>query len=339
MTTSSANTSFFMNAQERALGQATPADDRMHREANSLVSDVALVETQYLGFSIPEANIHALNYTWLHPNIGTASGGAWVWQGTKPGQHSSEIFDMRDFMPISTVGELDSYTLPSGYRVEVVKPLEEIHISYHDPARDSSFDITYTAIMPPAMLASGKHFDQAMRTKGTLRLHGTDHKVDGFTVRDRSWAEARPEAPRQAPPVHYLTSVFDEDFAFNVTGIEDPDGDPLWKSVADLSSEQVEAFNRGWVWRNGELKALASAKIATEWDRSTGYPMAHAVDFVDSSGGEYSVTGAVGATCHWNAWSNAFLPVGLTRWRFEDKVGWGDSQSVAWTDYVRHVRG
>jgi hypothetical protein len=88
----------------------------------------------------------------------------------KTTQLHCEMFDMRDHMPISVVGEMTEYTLPNGYRVEVVEPLHEVHIAYDDPARGNRFDVTLTAIMPPAMLPSGKHFEQGMRARGTMRL-------------------------------------------------------------------------------------------------------------------------------------------------------------------------
>jgi hypothetical protein len=50
---------------------------------------------------------HAFNYVWAHPNVGAVSGGLWAWQGINPSQLHSEIFDMRNYMPLSTIGEFD----------------------------------------------------------------------------------------------------------------------------------------------------------------------------------------------------------------------------------------
>lgn len=332
------HTAFWMNAHERRFGEYSPADERMHREANAENSaDMSAVETQYVGFSVPEANIHSLNYTWLHPSLNIASGGAWAWQGIKPTQLHSEIFDMRDFMPIDVVGELDKYSLPNSYSFEAIKPLEEIRISYEDPKRNNAFDITCTAVMPPAMLPGNKHFDQAMRTRGTVTMRGETFTVDGFNVRDRSWGEVRPQEPVQAPPMHWLTAEFDEDFVVHVAGIEDPAQDPLWLGTADFTADQVNGFNRGWIWRSGELIAVASATLTTKWDRMTGYPTAHHVEFVDVNDKRYTMTGEVTAASRWYAWSNAYFPVGLTRWECEGKVGWGDSQTGVWENFARKL--
>jgi hypothetical protein len=323
------------NAQDRGFGEYSSADDRMHDELGSLVQDPALVETQYLGFSVPSAALLSYNYAWVHPNIGTAGGGAWAWRRINPSQLHSELFDMRDFLPLSAVGDFSSYRLPNGYGVEVIKPLEEIRISYEDPVRNNAFDVTLSAIMPPAMLASGLHFEQAMRTRGIVRLLGEEHAVDGFTIRDRSWGEPRPEHHRQAPPLHWITPVFNEDFAIHACAVEDPSARPLYSGVVDISSEQAAALGRGWVWHNGELTVLASVTLTCEWDCANRYPASYRVEMVDAVGRAWSLTGTLIAASNWHIWSNIFVAVCLFRWECDSQVGFGDAQVAAWTDFVR----
>src|SRR5271170_5443323 len=160
----SQNTSYFMNAQVAdSFGDTHPSDEGMHREARTNLTDPALVETVFAGFSVPDADIHCLNYIWLHPNMRTMSGGAWCWQGFKRSQLEAELFDMRDFVPDSAItddgGDLTDVTMPGGYRYQVLEPLQKIRMTYDDPARGNAFDVTQTAIMPPAMLPSNRHFD------------------------------------------------------------------------------------------------------------------------------------------------------------------------------------
>jgi len=333
--TKSANSWFFVNPHDPGFGEYTEADERMHREANAEVADPASTETHYLPFSSPEHNVHSVNYLWLHPKVGSASGGVWTWRGMKPSQLHSEIFDVRDHMPIEVVGDMDSYELPNGYSVEVVKPAEEIRVSYEDPERDSAFDVTLTAIMPPAMLANGRHFEQGMRTRGSLRLRGEDIQVDGFALRDKSWGEARPEDPLQLPPVHWITCFFHEDFAVHVVAMEDPDHEPLWTQALEFSKERVDASGRGWVWRDGELTGLAEISLRTDWDRSTGYPTGHLIEIVDTNGKPYSLTSRTTGASRWYTWSNGFFPVTYMRYECEGRVGSGETQTGCWTDFVR----
>lgn len=336
-----ANTSFFMNAQAAGFGSCTAEDELLHRELNENLTDPALTETQFLGFNVPEADIQSLCYAWAHPTLKTLTGGVWAWQGVKSTALASELFDMRqylDFTPFSE-GDFDDLCLPNGYRVRCLKPLEKFRISYEDTARRNAFDVTLTAIMPPAVVPSGRHLDQAMRTEGTLLLRGQAYDVRGYTVRDRSWGENRTEDPRAIPPVHWLTGVFDDDFAFHMTGVEHASSDPVWRDLYPVDDTLAKTMNRGWVWAGGELRAVETASVRTRWDPRTCYPLEHEVAITDSSGREYRLNGTVTASNNWSAWSNAFFGISLARWEGEGRTGWGDSQIGAWTDFVHALEG
>jgi hypothetical protein len=175
----------------------------MHRGARTDNPHPALVETVFAGFNVPEADIGCLNYIWLHPNLGLMSGGAWCWRGFVPSQLQADLFDMRDFVPDTAItdggGDLTDVTLPNGYRYQVLEPLRSIRMTYDDAVRGNAFDVTQIAIMPPAMLPSNRHFDQVMRSSGTLRLRGEEFEVNSYAVRDRSWAKRAPRTPRVRP--------------------------------------------------------------------------------------------------------------------------------------------
>jgi hypothetical protein len=329
------NTSFFMNAQAEGFGAYDLGDDLLHRAENAKVDDPALVETQQLGFNIPESRIHGMGYLWAHPNLRVMSGGVWAWQGHKRNQLASELFDMREFLPDKPIrdGDLDNWATPSGYQVEVVKPLEELRITYEDSVRGNALDITFSAIMPPAMLASGKHFEQAMRTRGEVVLRNRRHIVNGYTIRDRSWAEARPETPLDLAPVHWLTATFSDDFALHISGLEDPATAP-WGDRYQPRDPRSAGMARGWVWRDGELTAMHSFQIQTSWDFATGYQTGHVVDFVDAEGRSHRLTGEILGGCNWFVWSNFGSNINLCRWECDGRIGHGESQIGLWTDFV-----
>jgi hypothetical protein len=333
------NTSYFMNPQVAdSFGDTTAADEGMHRAALEESTDPALVETVFNGFNVPEADIHCLNYIWLHPNLGLMSGGVWCWQGIKRSQLEVELFDMRDFHPDTAIttggGDLTDVTLPNGYRHQVVTPLEEVRMTYEDAKRGNAFDVVTTAIMPPAMLPSNRHFDQAMRTSGTLRLRGEEYPVNGFTVRDRSWGEARTEDPIGMSGIHWLVAVFGEDYAVHVTGLEDPET-ASWHDRFPEDPAASQKMNRGWVFKDGQLLSVRSARIETEWDVAGRRQAAHQVVVVDETGAEHRLSGDIRACANWHTWSNVHMSVGLTRWECDGRVGHGDSQIAMWTDFVR----
>jgi hypothetical protein len=335
----SRNTSYFMNAQVAdSFGATHPHDEGRHRAESLRVSDPSLVETVFCGFSIPEADIHCLNYIWLHPNLRLMSGGAWAWRGLKRTQLEAELFDMRDFIPDQAItdggGDLVDVTLPNGYRYQVLKPLEQIRMSYRDPARGNAMDVTATAVMPPAMLPSNRHFDQVMRTSGTLTLRGEEFRVDGYSVRDRSWGEARTEDPAGMSGIHWLIAIFGDDYAVHVTGLEDPET-AQWRDRFAEDAALSQTMNRGWVWKDGRLLTVTSAKIQTEWDVVGRRQIAHRVVVVDETGAEHRLHGQIRAAANWHTWSNVHMNVGLARWECGGRVGHGDSQVAMCTDFVR----
>lgn len=340
MSDQTAPEAFFAESVATGFGTCLPSDELLHRDAGDTITDEALTETQYLGFSVPEAGVHALKYVWHHPNLGVVSGGVWAWQGHKRGALTSEVFDMRTYVDDADLlkSDLAQVLLPNGYRVEVVRPLEELRATYVDEARDSSFDVTFTAVSPPVMLSTGHHFDQVMRTSGEVRLRGRTYRVDGHTVRDRSWGEARGEQPRPMPPMHWLAAVFSDDLAVQVTVLDEGVPEPVWAGTLEWDPAGTRAFNRGWVWRGGELRSLERVSVLTRWDRSTGHPARHEVRAVDCEGQPLLMTGTPVAGNDWNTWHNASSRISLTRWEMGGQVGWGDSQSALWTDMAHALQ-
>lgn len=335
----SGNTSYFMNAQVAdSFGQAQPADEGMHRGAREQNTSEALVETVFAGFHVPEADIHCLNYIWLHPNLRLMSGGAWCWRGFVRSQLEADLFDMRDFVPDTAItgggGDLTDVTMPNGYRYQVLEPLTSIRMTYDDPARGNSFDVTQTAVMPPAMLASNRHFDQVMKSTGTLRLRGEEFEVNSYAVRDRSWGEARTEDPAGASGIHWLVAIFGDDYAVHVTGLQDPET-AHWRDAFPEDPGHARAMNRGWVWKDGQLLTVQQARIETEWDVANRRQAAHRVVAIDETGAEHVLHGQLRAAAPWHTWSNVHMSIGLARWESDGRVGHGDSQVAMWTDFVR----
>ena len=52
----------FWNSQNQQLAEAIEADDFLHPQLNAAVGADSTTETQYFGFSVPEAKIHAYGY-------------------------------------------------------------------------------------------------------------------------------------------------------------------------------------------------------------------------------------------------------------------------------------
>eukprot|EP00456_Euglypha_rotunda_P071328 TRINITY_DN6366_c0_g1_i25.p1 TRINITY_DN6366_c0_g1~~TRINITY_DN6366_c0_g1_i25.p1 ORF type:complete len:340 (+),score=69.46 TRINITY_DN6366_c0_g1_i25:633-1652(+) len=322
----------WFSTQFEGFGQFNEADDMLHPDQSK--EGDSLTETQYFGFNIPEKNIYCFAYFWLHPNLDVISAGLFACQGLKRSHMQAELFDIQAYVSRQRVisNDLRSFRFPNGYQVDVLEPGRKMRLRYEDTARGNRLDVTANAIMPVAMRGNNKHFEQAMKMEGELVLRGAVHRINGYNVRDRSWGELRPEEPQNLPPMTWMTGTFGNDFAFNCNAFDHPDFEPEWKSRFPLPPDC--AFNDGWVYTNGELLRVKTARKITRRDPASGQPQRHHIEMTDARGRHYVIEGEVTAGLPWAGWPNMVTHLNLTRWTMDGREGWGDSQEVQWTDYV-----
>lgn len=310
------------------FGQHVAADEYFHGTGEPADS---LTETWYWNFHVPEAAINCFAYCWVHPTLKVVTSGLMIYQGHKASHLACELFEFRDFMSIGVIGDGSDIQLPNGLRVQTIVPLEHVRLTYDDPQRETRVAVDIRAVGVPIMRANNKHFEQVMHVTGDLLLRGQPHKVDCLAVRDRSWAEPRPENHNPAPPYTWVTGTFGEDFAFNVGSHDDPDRDPDWKGVMAPPSR---IFNDGWVVVKGEQRRVVKASKLTTRGGDRQSPIAHVYQFEDDQGDRYSINGRLIAQTDWGGWSNMTCHLGLVEWDWDGRTGYGESQEVQWNDYV-----
>jgi len=326
----------FYIAQNQGFATITEHDELLHPDAFSGVHADSATETQYLGFSVPDAKIHALCYLWHHPNLQTVTGGLFVWQGIKTYMPAAELCDVRAFMRDTALhNDLHEYRLDNDYGVRVVEPLKHLHMSYRDDARGNRVDLHYKALSAPVMFGDGKHFEQAMRVRGELVLRGQRYEVDCFNIRDRSWGKSRPEDNMPLPPVSWMTGVFGEDFAFNCNVLDQFEENPELKGRFELPREKT--LNGGWLRRDGVLARIVSARKRVTREAGTRLPIEIDLEFSDEQGRQVRIQGRLLAACPWQVWPNMIFMVCSMRWECEGRVTYGDCQEAYWNDYLNHV--
>lgn len=327
----------FWEEKNVAFGQARPENDFLHREMREREPGAELTETQFFGFSVPEHEIHGFGYLWHHANLGVVSGGTFAWQGVKRHNLECEIFDMITYADDSALaGDLHGFELPNGYAVSVEEPLERLRLQYVDKQRDNAIDVGFEALMEPVVLSSEMHFEQAMRTRGTVRFGGREFEVDGVAVRDRSWGSLRREVHAPVPPMAWMTGVFgdgEDVWAFGTTAFDSPDTDPDWKGVLEIPGG--DPVRGGWVQRAGESVPVVSAVKRTVRNRETMFPERIEMTITDAGGRDYELTGRVRAATNWRVWHNVETIVCSTEWTCDGQVGHGDTQDVLMHDYLR----
>ena len=323
---------YFTKDFERSFGEYRPEDEDLHPEYKAEKPHYALTETQYFSFNVPEHDIQAFLYMWVHPNLGLVSGGPMVIKGVKDIYLGAELFDYRCFLPESQLPRLSNYTLDNSYSVEMIEPGRVFRIRYDDPARGNSFDILFTAVSEPLVWPGSKHYEQVMHAKGELLLRGTRYEVDSHSVRDRSWGEARLEDPSNIPPVGWITGVFDG-FAFNATCFDDPELGPFWKDGFPIDPAKTLKF--GWAWRDGEKAPLISARALTHYDRASLLPQSIELEITDAGNRTSALRGTITAGAPLHPWLNIRTISALIRWEMDGKVGWGEVIQAQGTDFLQ----
>ena len=323
----------YWTTQITGVGTFRPEDDLLHPEAKLTEPDATLTESQYFGLCVPDKNIHGALCLYWYPNIGQITGGVWIWEGFKHRYLTSEIFDWRNHMSDKALTTLRDYTLVNGYNMRVVEPGKEFHAKYCDPVRNNSFDIRYTAIMAPFMLGSGNHFVQHMRTEGELLLRGKKYHVDGFTVRNRSWGQARSESNQPLTPVTWMSGVYGPEFSFYCSIYDKPEDHVEWNG--QLSVPFGNGFCNGFIRINGQTVELAEGRKRMVRNPLTLFPERVELDLVDRNGKRYSMVGTiVAASGNFGMWYNMDVAVCQTRWECNGQTGYGDVQDIKLGDFL-----
>lgn len=323
---------YFLSSNH-GMGIYEPRHELLHPESKVEQPGDSLTETHYFGFNIPEHRIHGMEYLSFRPNLGVLTAGIWGFQDFKLNPLASEMWDWRTIISDKCFNDdLRHFALENGLRAQMLEPGRRYRVQYDDAKRGNHLDIEYTAVMPPYMFASNKHFEQTMKTYGEVALRGKRYKVNGYTIRDRSWGQLRSEANEPVPPITWMSGAFGDDFSFCCSAFDHPDRDPEWKGMFDLPKERV--LSGGFVWRDGELRSIVGCEKRTVHSPTMLFPERIDMRLTDSKGDACEITGRPIAVAPISTWHNVWTAVCLMRWECEGFVGYGDAQDIQWTDYI-----
>jgi len=319
------------------FGACGPDDELLHPHVTQ--PGDTLSETWLYMWYVPEERISAFAYVWVHPNLGVLTSGLTVYQGHLEHPLEAEIFDIRAYLSASLVregGNGRDVRIPNGMRIQIIEPLQSIHLTYEDADRNHVVDVHFTAASPPIMRENERHFDQVIRTQGRMVLAGREYRVDGFGLRDRSWGELRPEHPYPIPPYTWLTGTFAQSkLSWHLCAFDDPAQLPDW---LDRMPVPEKIFREGWVYRDGEMLRLLEGTQLTTRDPQSRRPLTVRVRLVDRRHRTYEIHGTLVASTSWSPWPNMRCRLGLARWEMAGEIGWGDIQEVHTGDYLRALK-
>lgn len=324
----------FWEAENAGFGNTCEADDLLHPELSAREPGYALTETQYLGFNVPDHQIHGVGYLWYHPHLKTVMGGIAVWQGFKKHSLQSEIWDYVSYMSDECLkDDLWHYRMENGYEVTTIKPLVSHRIQYDNSATNSWVDVTLEALTPPVMLDTGMHFEQPMTTSGQVCLRGQVYDVSGGTVRDRSFGQLRHEYRVPLPPLAWMNAAFSDGFAFGCTAFDDPARNPEWVDAFSLPDDNP--LRAGWIHKDGKASRIVQASKVTVRKKGTLSADRVELTVVDDTGRTFEITGQSVAGVTWQTWHNMDSNINLTRWECDGAVTYGDYQEFLWPEYIR----
>ena len=323
-------TSWVVSKSDTDFGVCTDADDFFH-PPEIHPPGASVTETYYFGFSVPEEKIFAFVYLWLHPNLKVLSGGVLLFQGRKRHFLAADYHNWYDFLDPHDLVNRDNgtVTLPNGLVIKINQPFKEHELVFEDKAADTRFHVFQRAAMPAAVRGGNKHFEQNMKVDGELVLRGKRYRVDCHCIRDRSWAEHRPEESIPVPPYTWIT-LGNEDFAMNVGSFDDMGQYPEHPGIA----VPAKLFADGWVYRDGVLTRIVSCTRKTVRDDDL-VPLQHTIEATDKLGRHYSGRATTVAGSPVDSWKNIVMQQTLMRWDINGSAYWGESQDVHWHEFER----
>ena len=329
---------YFVQYYAPQFGTYDVRHERLHPEDKAEKPHYALTETQYFGFYVPEKKLHSFNWVWYHPNLNSVLAGSMTWYGVQPITLGCELFDYRNHMSGDVFGgKWPDAAFDSGLKIQMLEPGKTFELQYDDPERGNHFKVLQKGVSEPVMWPSSKHFEQVMHCTGEVTLRGDTHKVDCYAMRDRSWGEYRLENSMHIPPNSWVTACFGPDFSFHVTGMDDPERDPVWKGEFKVDPESLLRF--GWMIVDGEQVPIASAKIKTDYDFSILHPTGISIHITDVKGRTYLAEGKVLASTPFYAWLNLRALICMVEWTCNGRKGYGEIQTLHFTDFVRKMAG
>jgi hypothetical protein len=307
-----------------------PEDEFLH--AIPPGSGYALTETSYWGFCVPEHDLMAEIYIWFHPVLRTMSAGILIFRGKRSSSLASDFVHHHHFLPMPE--DIAHYRIEAiGLEIEVIEPLRKIRMHCKDPERAMSFDVMFSAAMPPIGRPNGKHLVQLMRTIGELDLYGEKIAIDGYFTRDRSWGAERHETPRDVPPITWMTGNADGELAFHLVAFDDPALGPDWLGHYDQPLPG-ENLMWGFLRRNGRTSSIRAARKLTLREADGVTPKGFDLEIVDEHGELLHIHGEITARAPWATWQNVVVHYSLTRWEIDGRVAWGDCQDIHYNRFV-----
>ena len=285
-------------------------------------------ETVWFSFNAPERGLAGWLYTQVRPVLGTATGGAFVYDPSAhvPWELPYFAYTHHQLLPVPAEElNLADVHFKNGCSIKMVEPglVYDLGFRFRDQS-DFVATLRFEGLTPPVPHLQGAppftgstHYDQHGHVTGEILLGGERIAIDCFAVRDRSWGRRPEHLGLGVSRLSYAFGTFTPDDAFLAFCIPDNEDQDSFE----------ESLSSGYLLRDGKLRRLRTARRHTERDQDTGGLARLELELEDLDGRTLSVIGTMA--------SQMFLTTGglciNTFLRFEAPdlgVGWGEDQDV-----------
>ena len=327
----------------------TQQDMSYHPAAMAALTDATTrhqwAETFFLPFAVPDLGLFGNAYILARPGVGVTTSDIKIYQGLGRSRLDALYSDNQTQIPAPT--EFRKFSLPTGLSIDLSEGPDHYHVVY-DGIDDTRFDLHAQAIMPaydihdPSMdpmarktyedraahsgygAAYGGHYDQLVRIKGKLTVHGKKFDIDYLDCMDRSWG-IRPERGMQ--PMAWLHAIFGEDYAFH----------GIWSMNYEGAADAQHHFAHGFVLDQGTVYGCTAGKIVVTRDGIWG---AHYdISTTDERGTEHRFIGAPVASGLWEPYGCVGVPNVMNRLvSSTGRVGYGEVQEGWFYDAYLRLR-
>jgi len=287
-----------------------------------------MTETSWFSFCNPARKLGGWLYTMVRPNIGTVSGGAWVWDHTAHLPWDVLYSSNHSSLCLPADQDLTNIELPTGVSIRVREPCMSYDLSFAD-GRRCRMSLRFDGLMMPRPLhktgspfGASNHFDQFGRVTGQICVNGEDVTVDCLAMRDRTWGPRPEHRPKKGA---YVTGI--------------ASGNDAFLAVTQWVGE-VEQVAYGFMILDGEIADLTEGRRIVERDPDEGWVTKITIEAQDERGRKLHAEGSRLSGMIINR--HSFIDSnGLIQWRLNGKPGHGEDQDMwpvhDWADFRRSV--
>ncbi len=295
----------------------TAEDDQFHTPSD----DPWFTETCWFSFHVPERKMSGWLYGFLRPNLGINTSSVFIYDDSCTGSPwTARYYHMQQAHPEPPVRDLTDYTFPVGYRVKVIKPAMDYHLTFDKPGV-IELDMVFSAIHPAVPFQKGAfvhsmHYDQIGRVRGTILLGDERIEVDCCSIRDRSWG----------PRTDVRPPTFDR-IAYDYAGNLQDSGFCIFADQHEFGEGGTSDLTYGFWLNDGKLANLVSGTRTCERDPKELWVNRVQIDAVDEFGVQHQAIGRSVSHFLWPP-SRWLTSTSFIEWAVDGQQAWGEDQDL-----------